>query len=1465
MPCASGGRQEEEPVEAAGGAIRKLPSFSESSAASAWVSEDSSAFQAHLRQATGPSGEGSGDDAPTFRFEVQFRPRGAGHTQRITLATGTLRQREQLTGLLRRIAATGTHRTPPSSVMASPLARAAAARPTTPETADPAAATLPGSSVSRRSLARLDTPPALPSHLELLESPVSRVGGLSPRPRHARHLSLRAQRASSSEEVDLVRFMDDDVAGGGGERAPGPLPGGPAPPPPPAPAPPDAAYALLEGCQRQWQGLPPPPCPWDPLLLGMAALALGAEQRLRGWGAVGDVREGGLVGGGGGVAPPPRRPPSWSWGGDSDNGSLPPPSAEEAVQLDMGPAVRAELAQQAPAADPGMAALVCAAASMRQAATPALADIAQRVAGSGPWVGQGGLAAATGAWRRLVTNTALSVTPSAAHRKPALVMASAAPTDSILASGSGVSPVEVRAGGHFPHSRAALLRFLWDPRRRSTLDPWVAQVTPLRTIARCADPVAAVRKALGRSAGPIDTSPTHAIAAAATTWWGSGDRANWVAREAARAGTSALPVVTNEHGMPACHTVLQHTLLLPLRRVSRQHSVRNAPAAGGTCLSLLHWQVDPPEHGGRLYIVEASVPPPDECDLPLGPAGAGSARLNPVRAAAQAVHADPAVLAAKQRSAEAGGGFQVDVHVRAWIITPRSGAQSAEAAVRSRQAAFLAAVRASAASGDLAPLRQWQEHPPPQRATATFDTDAGGCDVTFLESFRVLAAEGASQRRPAVPWASLTAACAARASDMLSALRGALEAAPAPALHLPLSQLCVTGHPVPLTASASAASAVQEKLHPVQPSGARLMWPVLSLLAAGASRHHVSSLRRWWRAIAPVVWGRALRSGVPPTHALRCSAGLRCPIPHPSDTPTHVPALSLLESCKENAASVVWAHRLGWVDADLARAVLRLPLQQGGSDVRTAGALHAPPRPRTASQEEITHDTVQALMHVTLGRRASVAAQHALRRLSSAAVEELAVQRMLGVVILGLILATALLNASQLAAAADLAVLTPVTWGVAWAARATGLHAMPGSAHVASAWALVQWPLALLIATAALLPLAVTASGGSAAPTLHFVENFTFERLSDCVFKVVQADHCGEFPFFYVILGSDKIIVIDTGVGPPSGEIGAAAAAAAPQAKRSLRAILDEQLNPAGLPYKILATHVHYDHIGNVAGFADETGHVDVAMGDGDKEYASRIADFACGAARGARVAPFTVTQWLAPGEEVFLDDSHPCAWNAVRALPTPGHTPDGTAYFFPREGRLFVADTVYPFTAISLLCRGSSLPGYAGSITNLLQVVDDAEEGGRPPPPEDEGGSAPITVPPPDMPIPAPPSPPSPPPEEEDKGGDSVADAAAAALEELTPAQREAVTELVSVWLGLEGGLAGVWQIHRWDPLALLTVCDWNVEGAVGMWGDMGHAGLRGMMPAPHASTSAIAAAVGGAGSTPDNVVPVALALPVA
>ena len=40
---------------------------------------------------------------------------------------------------------------------------------------------------------------------------------------------------------------------------------------------------------------------------------------------------------------------------------------------------------------------------------------------------------------------------------------------------------------------------------------------------------------------------------------------------------------------------------------------------------------------------------------------------------------------------------------------------------------------------------------------------------------------------------------------------------------------------------------------------------------------------------------------------------------------------------------------------------------------------------------------------------------------------------------------------------------------------------------------------------------------------------FNAERLSPAVWKIVEADRYGQFPFIYVIMGVDKCIVFDTG------------------------------------------------------------------------------------------------------------------------------------------------------------------------------------------------------------------------------------------------------------------------------------------------------------------------------------------------
>jgi glyoxylase-like metal-dependent hydrolase (beta-lactamase superfamily II) len=74
------------------------------------------------------------------------------------------------------------------------------------------------------------------------------------------------------------------------------------------------------------------------------------------------------------------------------------------------------------------------------------------------------------------------------------------------------------------------------------------------------------------------------------------------------------------------------------------------------------------------------------------------------------------------------------------------------------------------------------------------------------------------------------------------------------------------------------------------------------------------------------------------------------------------------------------------------------------------------------------------------------------------------------------------------------------------------------------------------------------------------------------VFKLVENDRFGQFPFVYAIEAWDKFIIIDTGTG-----------------QHSLRACV-AQLNTKHLPYLILLTHCHFDHIGGVTQFVNEPG-----------------------------------------------------------------------------------------------------------------------------------------------------------------------------------------------------------------------------------------------------------------------------------
>jgi len=90
----------------------------------------------------------------------------------------------------------------------------------------------------------------------------------------------------------------------------------------------------------------------------------------------------------------------------------------------------------------------------------------------------------------------------------------------------------------------------------------------------------------------------------------------------------------------------------------------------------------------------------------------------------------------------------------------------------------------------------------------------------------------------------------------------------------------------------------------------------------------------------------------------------------------------------------------------------------------------------------------------------------------------------------------------------------------------------------------------------------------------------------------------------------------------------------------------------------------------------------------------------------GAKVRNFAVTRWLNEGDLIYLDDSEKSKENSLEVIFTPGHTPDSIALYAHWEKRLFVGDTLYPYTVIHLDCLGSSVSDFKASIQKLIQFV---------------------------------------------------------------------------------------------------------------------------------------------------------------
>lgn len=142
--------------------------------------------------------------------------------------------------------------------------------------------------------------------------------------------------------------------------------------------------------------------------------------------------------------------------------------------------------------------------------------------------------------------------------------------------------------------------------------------------------------------------------------------------------------------------------------------------------------------------------------------------------------------------------------------------------------------------------------------------------------------------------------------------------------------------------------------------------------------------------------------------------------------------------------------------------------------------------------------------------------------------------------------------------------------------------------------------------------------------TPESLKGWNVSRLSENVWCAVEADPWGQIPFVYIIVGVDKIVVIDTGTG-----------------KHNIKQLIDDFINKDSLPYLILLTHIHFDHIGGVKYFNDSDNLIDVCLSSANKTFSQNYETTClCSAHKDAKVVDFKVTRDLEDGDIIYLDDS---------------------------------------------------------------------------------------------------------------------------------------------------------------------------------------------------------------------------------
>ena len=236
----------------------------------------------------------------------------------------------------------------------------------------------------------------------------------------------------------------------------------------------------------------------------------------------------------------------------------------------------------------------------------------------------------------------------------------------------------------------------------------------------------------------------------------------------------------------------------------------------------------------------------------------------------------------------------------------------------------------------------------------------------------------------------------------------------------------------------------------------------------------------------------------------------------------------------------------------------------------------------------------------------------------------------------------------------------------------------------------------LLIAVAAIahfrFPLGVALISTGESPPLSeqgelvanegwFDDYYTIATLGDGLYAIGEPRVSGPV-FSYLIIGETRALLFDSGM--------------------PLRNMLPVVSSLTDKPVTLLASHLHFDHVGNSHRFEN------VAMLDTEQTRSQMVdvwysptSDQFLGYPEGHDIPKWRVSELLAEGAEIDLGG------RKLTLLRTPGHTDQSVSLWDKQRAQLFTGDYIYEGALYAFL-PNSNLQDYLNTANTLVDLIPD-------------------------------------------------------------------------------------------------------------------------------------------------------------